>query len=137
MIKNKFKVRTKNKSVKRKPRYWILSVTAVGVLVAFTVGNSRAINIGYAKEKPSISLIEADKNEDIRGFDIAAGTLDEVLVAFEKVTGWRVEIPANIKDIASLGVKGDYTNEQALKQILQNTGVTYIFIAPKEVSLKL
>ena len=137
MIKNKFKVRTKNKSVKRKPRYWILSVTAVGVLVAFTVGNSRAINIGYAKEKPSISLIKADKNEVLRGFDIAAGTLDEVLVAFEKVTGWRVEIPANIKDIASLGVKGDYTNEQALKQILQNTGVTYIFIAPKEVSLKL
>lgn len=137
MIKNKFKVRTKNKSAKRKPRYWILSVTAVGVLVAFTVGSSRAINIGYAKEKSSISLKKYVNNEVLRRFEIPGGTLSEVLASFEKITGWRVGIPDDIKDIASSGVKGDYTEEQALKQILQNTGVTYIFTAPKEISLKL
>ncbi len=139
MMKNKFKIRTKqrNKSTKRTSRYWILSITAVGILVAFTVGNSRAINIGFAKETSSISLKKGNGNEDLRRFEIPAGKLGEVIAVFEKVTGWRVEIPDDIKGVATLGVKGDYTEEQALKQILQNTGVTYIFTAPKEVSLKL
>ncbi len=52
MFKNKFRARPerKNKSGKRKPRYWILSVTTVGVLIAYTVGNSRALNIAHVKE---------------------------------------------------------------------------------------
>ena len=34
-------------------------------------------------------------------------------------------------------MSGDYTEEQALKQILQDTGVTYRSSSPKNISLKL
>ena len=48
-----------------------------------------------------------------------------------------MQIPDNIRDIASEGVSGDYTEEQALKQILNNTGVVYTIVSPNNVSLKL
>lgn len=141
MIAKKFKskLRNKNKSVKRKPRYWILSATAVGVLIAYTVGESRAVNTFYKKnDKTEITKFLSDENESVRRyFNIPSGTLGEVLAAFEKATGWRVSIPENIRDISSAGVSGDYTEEQALKQILQNTGVTYSFTAARTVALKL
>src|SRR6476661_4392991 len=140
MLKNKFKIRTnqKNKLKGRRPRYWILSVTAVGILVAYTVGESRALNVAHIKENQIFAEKSAEKlSASIHRFNIPAGTLEEVLTAFEKVSGWRIVVPDEIKPIASMGVAGDYTDEQALKQILQNTGVTYGFTAPNEVTLKL
>ena len=140
MIKNKFKIKTsrKSKRAKRKPRYWILSATAVGVLVAYTVGSSRALNVAHIKKnRAGISRFYNDETTRIKKFDIPAGTLGEVLAVFEKETGWRVSVPDNIRDIASAGVSGDYTKEQALKQILQNTGVVYTIIAAQKVTLRL
>ncbi|CAN5132956.1 TonB-dependent siderophore receptor PiuA [soil metagenome] len=140
MIKNKFrsKTRRKNKSA-RKPRYWILSATTVGVLVAFTVGSSRAVEITFAKHDQIVTTrkFSGSENSLTKQFQIPPGALSEVLTAFEKSTGWRVEIPGNIRDISSPGVSGDYTEEQALKLILQNTGVVYTIISPKNVALKL
>lgn len=142
MLKNKLRAKSgrKNKSAKRRSRYWILSVTTVGVLIAYTVGNSRALNIAHVKDNRAAveRIFSDDRNNPLsKHFQIPPGTLGEVLEAFEKATGWRVIIPDNIKDISSAGVSGDYTEEQALKQILQNTGVTYSFTAPKTVNLKL
>lgn len=141
MIKNKLKLKNgrKNKSIKRKSRYWILSATAVGVLVAFTVGNSRAVNVVYAKnERGEVTRFLSDnKNAETKDFNIPPGILEDVIKAFEKATGWRILIPDNIKNIGSTGVSGDYTEEQALKQILQNTGVTYSFTTSKTVTLTL
>lgn len=140
MLKSRFKIRKKQngKTNKRRSRYWILSVTAVGFLVAYTVGESRALNIAHIKENKTVAEESVDyKNEESHGFNIPAGTLGEVLMAFEKIVGWRIVASDDIKNIPSQGVSGDYTEEQALKQILLNTGVTYLFTAPKEVSLKL
>ena len=139
MLINKWKNRTKrkNKSARRKPRYWILSATATGVLLAYTVGSSRAVNVIYAKEFKSAAVTKFAESALPRRFEIPAGTLGEVLTAFEKATGWRVEIPGDIKDIASAGVSGDYTEEQALKLILKDTGVVYTVIAPQNISLRL
>lgn len=140
MIKNKFKLRAKRKSkTARKPRYWILSVTTVGVLVAFTVGSSRAVEVTFAKHDKIAATRKFSDGENglTKQFQIPPGALGEVLAAFEKTTGWRVEIPDNIRSISSPGVSGDYTEEQALKQILQNTGVVYTVISPKNILLKL
>lgn len=136
-IFNKKKQR-KNSKV-RKSRQWILAVTAAGVVFGFTIGNSRAMNIGYVKnEELTVSrTFTSDKNASPKQFSIPAGTLGELLATFEKATGWRIKIPAEIRDIASAGVSGNYTEEQALKQILQNTGVVFTVTAPKEVALKL
>lgn len=136
-IFNKYKQRKNSKG--RKSRQWIVAVTAAGVIFGFTVGSSRAMNVGFVKnEELRISRsFDRDENTAAKLFDIPAGTLSEVLTAFEKATGWRITVPADIRDIASPGVSGNYTEEQALKQILQNTGVVYTIVAPKEVSLKL
>ncbi len=136
-IFNKHKQR-KNSKV-RKTRQWIIAITTAGVIFGFTVGNSRAMNLGYVKNDELKIARNFDRNagETARQFAIPAGTLSEVLAAFEKATGWRITIPADIQDIASLGVSGNYTDEQALKQILNNTGVVYTITAPKEVALKL
>ncbi len=140
MFKNKFRIKTKNinKNQKRKPRYWVLSVSAVGLLVAYTVGESRALNITHFRNKSEFAIkIDSDESAAMKHFAIPAGILAEVLKAFEKQTAWRIATTEEIKDIQSPGVTGDYTDEQALQQILQNTGVIYIFTSPKEVSLKL
>lgn len=137
MIKN-FKKQRKNSKI-RKPRYWVIAVTTAGVFFAFTVGNSRALSIAYADNKRSETAraFSVKDEETARRFEIPPGTLGEVLAAFEKITGWRFEIPANVGDIPSPGASGDYTDEQALKQILRETGVTYSFTAPKIIALKL
>ena len=139
MLKNKWKIRAKhkNKLARRKPRYWILSATTAGVLLAYTIGGSRAVNVIYAKEFKSAAVTKLAENTLPKQFAIPAGTLDEVLTAFAKATGWRVTIPDEIRDVASSGVTGDYTEEQALKLILKDTGVVYTVIAPQNISLRL
>lgn len=123
----------------RKSRQWIIAVTAAGMIFGFTVGKSRAMNIGFVKnEEVTVSrLLKSDENGAPKQFAIPAGKLSDVLEAFEKATGWTVQIPDNIRDIASGGVTGDYTEEQALKQILSNTGVVYTVVSPQNISLKL
>src|SRR5215204_6238899 len=119
--KTRNKIRNNSKSLKRKSRYWVISVTTAGIVFAFTVGNSRAMNIGFerAENKPAIERFYDDKDRNnIRRFDIASGLLSEVIAAFEKASGWRIQLGDDVKDIQSPGVVGDYTEEQALKLIL-------------------
>ena len=141
MIKNKFRTKTKkkNKSFGRTSRCRILSATAVGVLVVYTVGGSRAVEATFAKHKlvAAVEKYSDVENHAPQQFQIPPGTLSEVLAVFEKQTGWRVRIPKVVGDIASPGVSGNYTKEQALTQILQNTGVVYTISTPNEVTLKL
>jgi catecholate siderophore receptor len=81
-------------------------------------------------------------------FDIPAGLLPEALAAYEKTTGVRVEIrdrtdptdPTDpispISGIASPGVSGLLTAEQALDELLAGTGVTYRFADALTVALE-
>ena len=79
-----------------------------------------------------------DDNPTIKRYDIAAGTLEEVLAAYEKISGWTVVIPTNdIRSIGSPGVIGLFTEQEALVKILQGTGVTYDLTAPLTPTLRL
>jgi catecholate siderophore receptor len=137
MLKNLRKARKNSKL--QKSRRWIIAVTAAGVLFAYTVGSSRAMNVQFVENKQTETRrnLYAKSDEKSRRFEIAPGTLAEVLEAFEKLTGLRFETPEDIKNVFSPGVSGDYTDEQALKEILRETGVSYSFTAPKVVALKL
>ena len=140
MIRKNFKLKTRRKNkTARKSRHWILSITTAGILMAFTVGTSRAVETTFTKHNRIETTRKFSDGENglTKQFQIPPGLLVEVLTAFEKSTGWRVEIPDNIKDIPSPGVSGDYTEEQALKLILQNTGVVYTILSPKNVFLEL
>ena len=134
------KNKLRKKRGKRGIRYWIVATTAVGVLVAYTVGNSHAMNLKFAYKKESgfTKNYPSDETESVQRFDIPAGTLEEVLAAFEKVSGIRVFLADDkFKAFPSKGVSGNFTPEQALVQILADTGLTYSFTAPKTIMLRL
>ncbi|HEY8562767.1 MAG TPA: TonB-dependent siderophore receptor [Pyrinomonadaceae bacterium] len=142
MFKGKFKVRKKQKgkTAKRKPRFWLLSVTAVGFLVAYTVGESRALNVAHVKDNRAAAAAKSDEKEEnpTLSFNIPAGPLAEALAAFEKITGLRVILTNDTYGgLPSKGVSGDFTSERALIQILDGTGLTYSFTAQKTVTLRL
>lgn len=126
---------------RRGPRYWVVAVGTMGMLVAYTVGNSRAVTLAYAQETRGSSTIASlegqTKAQQIR-FDIPPGTLETVLAAFQKATGLQVVVPRDeMRAINSPGVSGVYTIEQALKQILEGTGVSYRFTDLKTVTLEI
>ena len=138
-MKEKFKKKNKNKKFVSNARYWILSATTAGILVAYTIGESRAMNVAYTRnDRTNAAQFLIDKKaNDVNHFNIPPGSLEEVAAAFEKETGWRVIVPDNLKTVESTGVSGDYTTEQALQQILRDTGISYNFTALKTVSLKI
>ena len=141
MLKKRFKNRSsqKGKSVKRKPRYWILSVTAIGLLVAYTVGESRALNIAHVKDDRIVAAKSEDEEKNAPlNFNIPPGALSDVLAAFEKTSGLRVVLPKDdYNSLPSKGVTGNFSPEQALAQILDGTGLTYDYTAQKTVTLRL
>jgi catecholate siderophore receptor len=71
-------------------------------------------------------------------FDIAPGPLATVIAAFEKITGYTVTLsdPA-LGEIASPGVSGVTTVDQALAQLLTGTGVSAKETGLRRVTLEL
>ncbi|HEV3469832.1 MAG TPA: TonB-dependent siderophore receptor [Pyrinomonadaceae bacterium] len=124
---------------RRGPRYWVVTVGAMGALVAYTVGHSRAVALAYVRDAGGVATAarqQAQAPAPTR-FDIAPGPLDVVLKAFEEVTGLRVTASLDaMRGVPSPGVSGLYTPEQALGQLLDGTNITYRFTAPRAVTLE-
>ena len=141
MRARKSKKKSSNRARKRGPRYWVVALGTMGALVAYTVGNSRAVALAYVRDARGggwqAASSPAQTQTPARRFDIPPGPLDAVLSAFQSVTGWRALVPIDaIRSISSPGVSGVYTVEQALKQLLAGTGVTYRLTAPETVTLE-
>ncbi|MGH9908010.1 MAG: TonB-dependent receptor plug domain-containing protein, partial [Pyrinomonadaceae bacterium] len=122
------------------PKQWVIAVSAMGMLVAYSAGSSRAVTLRYVRgtDHSIGSVLLQRQAQQTQRFDIPPGTLGEVLPAFEKVSGLRVEVQnSKMLDLASPGVSGIYSNEQALKQLLSGTGISYSFPAPKLVKLEI
>ena len=69
-----------------------------------------------------------EANLPLKRFDIAAGPLDGAIEAYEKATGLTVKVvlPAGtLAGFHSLGVKGLYREEEALRLLLDGTGLDY------------
>jgi catecholate siderophore receptor len=121
------------KSRRRGPHYWVVAASAFGLLVAYAPANSHAIVLGRTRVPADV----AGTQREIR-FDIAAGNLESVLLAFQKVSGLLVVIPNDaMKTLSSPGIVGTYSPEQALKQLLKGTGVNYRFSDPQTVILEI
>jgi hypothetical protein len=71
---------------------------ATGTLVVSSAIGSKTINVAYAQEPPAAVSTAApaqsatDQTVAAQRFDIPPGTLDTVLAAFEKTTGWQVAV---------------------------------------------
>lgn len=127
----------RKRSKKRGPRYWIVAMGAMGIMVAFTVGSSRAVRVGYASERNGrVEITEQRSDLQTQKFEIPAGRLQDVLAAFTKQTGIEVSFEKpDMMDVGSPGVSGLFTIEQALQKILTGTGVGYSFEGSKHISL--
>ena len=135
------KKNSKNKKERRGPKYWL----AVGALSSLAAcGPICESSLALASANRNVRALEtitwrelAQAQTPAARFDIQAGPLDTVLNTFQRVTGLQVLVPLEaIRGIVSPGVSGMFTAEQALKQILAGTGVTYRFTKADTVTLE-
>jgi catecholate siderophore receptor len=125
---------------KRGTRYW-LAMGTMGALMAYSAVGSKTVIPAYAMEGIGNfkgSYVMAKAQTPVYPFDIPQGPLDNVLNAFQGVTGWRVQVAnESIRNLTSPGVKGVLNAEQALKQLLSGTGLTFSFTDAKTIQLEL
>jgi len=137
--------RAKNKGRQRRsgksgPRYWILAMGTMGAIVAFTVNNSHRMFVAYARQSDGEIRIERIASHEFKtiDFNIPAGSLQDVIAAFQKKTGIIVNVDNDrILALSSPGVIGNLTIERALRRMLEGTGVSFAFKGPKNVLLNL
>jgi catecholate siderophore receptor len=105
-------------------RRWI----AAGTLAAYAVmGSSRSAFASAEKMEPN-GGDGAEATLPLKRFDIAAGSLDGAVKAYEKATGLTVKIVLPTGTLAgfnSLGVVGLYREDEALRLLLDGTGLNY------------
>lgn len=105
------------------PRGWI----AMGTLAAYTaIGGSRSAFATSAKADPT-GVGSPAAALPLKRFNIPAGPLDEAIAAYEKATGLTVKdaLPAGaLAGFRSPGVVGLYREDEALRLILQGTGLS-------------
>lgn len=128
------------KNGKRGARYWVVAMGTTGAIIAFALGGSHRLTVAYAEERGG--RLEITKRVDDAfssiDFSIPAGTLGEVIKAFEKRAGLTVNAEnPDIMAVRSPGVTGNYTVENALKQLLFGTGVSYVFKDSRTVLLSI
>ena len=115
-------------------RYWI----AIGTLAACATTGSKFTGIAYAQPAQSAASRVASPTLNTRHFDIPAGPLNEVLDVFRDASGLQVLLPLeSIGQVQSPGVSGVYTSEQALRNLLMGTNVSYRFAEPSTVTLEM
>jgi catecholate siderophore receptor len=116
------------KSVKSKATFggsrgWI----AAGTLAAYAVMGGTKSALAYVEKTVGASGA-AEASLPLKRFDIAAGPLDEAVRAYEKATGLTVKIvlpSGTLAGFKSLGLTGLYPEEEAMRLLLDGTGLNY------------
>ncbi|MET0551764.1 MAG: TonB-dependent receptor plug domain-containing protein, partial [Vicinamibacteria bacterium] len=127
-------IRVRKHRRKNAPTRWL----ATGALVAYGALGGRTADRLYA-DTPSFAenVGPADGQQPVRRFEIPAGALGAALDAYRQASGVAVEVAADVADIQARAVSGSFTPEQALRQLLQGTGVAYRFTTADAVVLEL
>jgi catecholate siderophore receptor len=120
---------------RRGPRYWIVAITAMGALVAYCPNKSHNIVLGKTRLRDDV--VASEQQRQIQ-FDIPSDTLESVIARFQNTADIQIIIPNDaMRSLASPGVTGRYSPEQALREILRGTGVSYRFTDKKTVILEI
>lgn len=92
---------------------------------------------GSAGQASGASAAAQAGDQPSRRFEISGGPLGDVLAAFERAAGVRVDVPIEaMKVVYSPGASGLLNADQALERILSGTSITYRFVAPGAVILE-
>ena len=113
---------------------------ALGTLVMYTAIGRSTIGTLSAQSATATPTEAANTQSTlvVRRFDIAAGPLGDVLTRFESAADLQFAMAhEGIRNVASPGVVGMYTVEQALRALLTGTGVEYRFTASHKIMLQL
>src|ERR1700749_3588688 len=105
-------------------RRWL----AAGTLAAYAVMGSSRQTLAAVKETALTGASGGDATLPLKRFDIPAGPLDVAIKAYEKTTGLTVKIvlpSGTIAGFTSHGVTGLYREDEALRQLLDGTGLNY------------
>ena len=126
------RIRIKRKKNKQKGKaQWPAAYrwVALGTLAAYgSLGDARLAHAQNAAQGPS----QRNAALPARRFEIPGGSLETVLEVFSDSSGLQVQFAQDgIKAVQSPGVSGIYTPEQALRNLLAGTGVTFRF-APED-----
>jgi catecholate siderophore receptor len=112
---------------------------AMGTLMAYSAFGASKVTLAQSPDLASTAQTQTSgAPTPTRRFEIKAGSLDATISAFETVTHIHVSfVDDGIRLLASQGVQGMYTDEQALVRLLDDSGVTYKFTASDAVMLRL
>ncbi len=117
----------------RRARYWVVALGTMGMLVAYCPAKSHQVILGKAR----LSEDSTGQTPQQIQFDIPASNLETVFNAFQKISELQIVIPNEaMRAIASPGVTGRYSREQALREILRGTGIGYRFSDKQTVILQ-
>jgi catecholate siderophore receptor len=121
---NKGKKKDAGRAMFRGTRGWI----AAGTLAAYAaMGGTKSALAAKGKGEPA-GTGTAEATLPLKKFDIAAGPLDGAIEAYERATGLTVKIvlPAGtLAGFNSPGVVGLYREDEALRLLLEGTGLNY------------
>ena len=128
-------IRVKRRDRRSKaPAPWLVT----GALVAYGALGGRAVT-GLHAGTPSFAenVGPAGGQQPVRRFDIPAGTLGASIEAYRQASGVSVQVPGDVAAINAAAISGSFTPEQALRQLLEGTGVAYRFTGPDAVVVEL
>jgi catecholate siderophore receptor len=127
------RVRKRDRRTKA-PAPWLVT----GALVAYGAFGGRAAARLQA-DTPSFAenVGPSEGQQPVRRFDIPAGTLGASIEAFRQASGVAVQASGDVAAINAPALSGTFTPEQALRQLLEGTGVAYRFTSPDAVVLEL
>src|SRR5579871_3133051 len=108
-------------------RGWI----AAGTLAAYAVMGGTRQALAYEEKvvgAGSGAAGGAEASLPLKRFNIGAGPLDEAIAAYEKATGLTVKVvlpTGTLAGFKSQGVSGLYPEEEAMRLLLEGTGLNY------------
>jgi catecholate siderophore receptor len=114
----------KNRAMLGRGRGWI----AVGTLAAYAAAGGTKSALASAVKTDPTATDGAGSTLPLKRFDIPAGPLDAAVKAYEHATGLTVKIvlPAGtLAGFNSQGVVGLYREDEALRLLLDGTGLNY------------
>jgi catecholate siderophore receptor len=111
---------------------------AVGTVAAYTALGSARVSLA-ATETTLAKITEvAPSALSLKSFDVPPGPLVGALAAYEAVSGWKVTgDPETLRALTSPGVRGLYTEEEALRALLAGTGLVHRLVGPATASLEI
>ncbi len=111
---------------------------AAGTLAMYTAIGVSTMNVAMAQTPVAAQAATADSaNIPPRRYDIPACSIGAALDAFQERSGVRVTLPLpGVRGLSSPGASGFYTPQQALEQLLKDTGIVFHFTGQKAVTVE-